>query len=162
MSSSILLSFQDVDVLEECPEGKVPEELLGVVPITGIMTYLVKWKPVQKDEEEEGTTEPEEPDMCLVKGEVFKKLFPDVVIAFYEKNISWLRDTRNDEDRADDLTEQVMHSQERKMDKFKELKAAKKHAEDMNMDSSESDSDSVTDDKQYEVDTAAAADMEED
>lgn len=148
----------DVDVLEEVPEGKVPEELLGVVPITGIMTYLVKWQSAKKDD---GDAEEEtEPDMCLVKGEVFKQVFPQIVIAFYERNISWLRDARTDEQRTEDLAEAVVASRERKVkDNLQEATTSKKKkkSSDMHLSSSESDSGSG-DDKKFELDASAEDD----
>jgi len=77
----------DVDVLEECPADREAEELLGVVPINNIMTYLVKWKPKKAGAVGEA-------DMNLVKGDIFKERYPNVVIEFYEKHIIWSRDER--------------------------------------------------------------------
>jgi len=105
-----------VDVLEELPPGKVPETLLGVVPIQGIMTYLIKWKAGDgsSDDDEEAKKEKplqngddEDVDMALVKGDVFKRSFPLHVIDFYEKNISWLRDDRSDDEVAEEVTGNV-------------------------------------------------------
>jgi len=76
-----------VDVLEECPPDREAEELLGVVPINNIMTYLVKWKPKKAGAAGEA-------DMNLVKGDIFKERYPNVVIEFYEKHIIWSRDER--------------------------------------------------------------------
>jgi len=78
----------DVDVLEECPPDREPDELLGVVPISGIMTYLVRWKPKRA-----GAAAGEQ-DMNLVKGDVFKDKYPNIIIAFYEAHIIWSKDDR--------------------------------------------------------------------
>jgi len=89
--------LQDDDVLEECPLDRDPEEVLGVVPINKIITYLVKWKP------KTGTGGAAvEPDLNLVRSDAFKYIHPEVVINFYEKHIGWTKDDRAKIDIAKD------------------------------------------------------------
>jgi len=76
----------DVDVLDEPPPGKEPVCLLGVVPISGVKTYLVKWKPKGAAATEENV------HLNLIQSEVFKKVYTQMVIEFYEKNIVWNKD----------------------------------------------------------------------
>jgi len=66
--------------LEEFPAGKVPVEMLNVIPIEGMFVYLIKWEP------EEGA---EEDDICLIKADIFREAYPQIVINFYEKNVAF-------------------------------------------------------------------------
>jgi hypothetical protein len=115
------------------------------------MTYLVKWK-APKGEESDS-----EPDMCLVRGDVFKVVFPQVVIAFFEKHISWMRDVRSDDAKASDAAEQLAASREREeMDKYKSVglkENEKENIDSINLELSSSENDSGSgSDERYEID----------
>jgi len=87
----------DYDILSKCPADKIPKELIAVVDIGGLLTYLIEWEQLDDDQSagvgvEGGPTE-EEPDRGLIKALPFKLMYPAMVIKYYEGHINFTNGT---------------------------------------------------------------------
>jgi len=91
--------FMEYDILSKCPADKSPKELIGVVEIGGLLTYLIEWEHLKENQStvvgvgvEGGATE-EEPDRRLIKALPFKLMYPAMVIKYYEGHINFTNGT---------------------------------------------------------------------
>lgn len=74
--------------MEDYPEGRVPQKIIGVVPIGEILVYCIEWKPASKFADRE--------PVSLIRGETFKEKFPEMIIKFYEEHIVWAKDAKGE------------------------------------------------------------------
>jgi hypothetical protein len=139
-------NYEELDILDDCPKGRVPGKLIGVVPISDVLVYCVEWK-VPKEETED-FNEP----ISLIRGEAFSKCFPELVIKFYEGHIIWSKDTKDEKRMLDGVgsgekigakkSKDVTHSSDEESDDepLASRKKSKKKAEDSDSDDSDSHS----------------------